>query len=229
MTKYGYIRVSTDAQANDGTSLASQRTALLAAGVAPDDIYEDAGVSGAVPLFERPGGLGLRKVLTKGDTLIVTKIDRAFRSLSDFTRTVENLDKGGIGLIVLAISNETMLGTPWKAFTLNLFANVAQFERDLIRARTKEGRDVRAANGFYVGGKRPWGHQIIGDGIIQPEPWFEPATALVKRMLAEKRTQREIKEAVKDSFGVKISPTVIMKIRDSGSTVKAESEAEEFM
>lgn len=227
MTKYGYIRVSTDAQATDGTSLASQRVALLAAGVAPDDIYEDAGVSGSVALFERPGGIEMRKALAKGDVIVVTKIDRAFRSMSDFTHTVERLDKEGIGLIVLQIGTEPLLSTPYQRFTLNLFAAFAEFERQLIRTRTKEGRDVRAAQGFYVGGRKPWGHEIVGDGIIQPKDWYEPSVARVKELLAEKRTQREIKEMIGAEFGENISPTVIMKIRDNGSPVQAD--AGEFM
>jgi Resolvase, N terminal domain len=71
---YGYVRVSSDAQAEDGQSLAVQQRQLegwaMQRGQALDAVYVEAGISGAIPFAERPEGGKLWAQLQKGDTLV---------------------------------------------------------------------------------------------------------------------------------------------------------------
>ena len=138
----GYARVSTDEQ-----DLTAQRDALELLGVAADRVYVDHGLTGANR--ERPG---LREALAAcraGDTLVVTKLDRLARSLPDardiadeLTRREVRLNLGG------SIYDPT---DPVGRLLFNVLAMVAEFEADLIRARTREGMKVAKAKGRLRG------------------------------------------------------------------------------
>ena len=140
----GYARVSTDEQ-----DLTAQRDALAAMGVPADRTYVDHGLTGANR--ERPG---LREALAAcrtGDTLVVTKLDRLARSLPDardiadeLTRREVRLNLGG------SIYDPT---DPVGRLLFNVLAMVAEFEADLIRARTREGMKIAKAKGRLRGRK----------------------------------------------------------------------------
>lgn len=142
-TMIGYARVSTADQ-----SLDMQIEALKAAGC--DQVFTD--VASGVKA-DRPGLEKALEYLRDGDTLIVWKIDRLARSLSDLLQTVETLRKRGVGFRSLTdagIDTTTRNGK----LLLNLFGTLAEFERDLIRERTKAGLASAAARGRN-GGRRP--------------------------------------------------------------------------
>ena len=84
---FAYLRVSTAEQASNGDSLATQRQQIagyaMMRGWPEPKCFIDAGVSGSVPLAERPEGKGLLEAVEKGDVIITAKLDRAFRSASD--------------------------------------------------------------------------------------------------------------------------------------------------
>jgi DNA invertase Pin-like site-specific DNA recombinase len=126
----GYARVSTDEQ-----SLAMQLDALRGAGC--EAVFEDTG-SGA-----RPDRKGLADALGRcaaGDVLVVWKLDRLGRSLLDLVELVEDLRARGIGLKVLTGAGASIDTTrPEGRFILGVFAALAEFERELIRERTREG------------------------------------------------------------------------------------------
>lgn len=147
MKKYGYIRVSTVKQL-DGTSPEVQHAALVAVGVDPADIFKDDGVSGSVPWSERPEGAKLLAAVKKGDRIYATKLDRAFRSSSDFHVTATKLHKAGVGLVLLDISTEPVFGTVMGKLMMDIAVAFAEFERARIAARTAEGRAERLAKGF---------------------------------------------------------------------------------
>jgi putative DNA-invertase from lambdoid prophage Rac len=95
MTVFGYTRVSTSEQAaDDRSSLDTQRRKILAAaelsGLTVDQFIEEPGVSGGKPLADRPKGGPLLAQLSKGDVLIVAKLDRAFRNAADALATAEH-------------------------------------------------------------------------------------------------------------------------------------------
>jgi DNA invertase Pin-like site-specific DNA recombinase len=144
----GYARVSTDAQ-----DLTAQRNALAALGVVPERLYVDHGLTGTNR--ERPG---LREALAAcraGDTLVVTKLDRLARSLPDARDIVEELTRRGVRLNLGGSVHDPT--DPVGRLLFNVLAMVAEFESDLIRARTREGMKVAKANGRLRGKQPPSG------------------------------------------------------------------------
>jgi DNA invertase Pin-like site-specific DNA recombinase len=141
----GYARVSTEAQ-----DLTVQRDGLLALGVPADRVYVDHGLTGANR--ERPG---LREALAAcraGDTLVVTKLDRLARSLPDARDIVAELTDRGVRLSIGGSVHDP--ADPVGRLLFNVLAMVAEFEGDLMRARTREGMAVARAKG-RLRGKSP--------------------------------------------------------------------------
>lgn len=132
---YGYARVSTKGQAKDGNSLEVQENALRAAGAV--EIYVDAftGTKTDRPEFEK-----LMKQLKSGDTLIVTKLDRFARSMTQGSELVTDLIEKGIKVNILNIG--MMDNTPSSKLIRNIFFSFAEFERDMIVERTQEGKTI---------------------------------------------------------------------------------------
>jgi DNA invertase Pin-like site-specific DNA recombinase len=140
MTVYGYARVSTDRE-----TLAAQESALIAAGCAK--VYAEK-VSGVVT--DRQALRKALDVLQEGDTLIVTGLDRLARSTRDLLNTLQAVAKTGAGFRSLADpwADTTM---PHGRLMLTILGGLAAFERDLIRARTSEGRARAKAKGVHMG------------------------------------------------------------------------------
>ena|SRR6476469_6017953 len=141
----GYCRCSTDSQ-----DLTAQRNALIALGVKPNRIYVDHGLTGTNRA--RPG---LREALAacrSGDTLVVTKLDRLARSLSDARNIVEELTEAGVKLNIGGSVHDPT--DPVGRLLYNVLGMIAEFESDLIRMRTREGMKVAKAKG-RLRGKQP--------------------------------------------------------------------------
>lgn len=128
-TLIGYARVSTIEQ-----NLDMQIAALTRAGVHPDHIHVEQ-VSGVSS--KRPGRDLALKDARPGDTFVVWKLDRVGRSLLDLYTFVMDLDREGIAFRSLTESIDTK--TPIGKFSLAVLAAAAQFERDQIQERTREG------------------------------------------------------------------------------------------
>jgi len=125
----GYIRVS---KSDGSQSLDLQRDALLAAGVAPDRIYEDY-ASGRHDA--RPGLEACLKALRPDDTLVVWKLDRLGRSLKNLIDVVTELDTLGIGFRSVTENMDTT--TSGGKLVFHIFGPLTEFERDLIRERAR--------------------------------------------------------------------------------------------
>jgi DNA invertase Pin-like site-specific DNA recombinase len=143
--KIGYARVSTDAQ-----DLTAQRDALQALGVEPDRIYVDHGFTGASRA--RPGLAEALAACRAGDELVVTKLDRLARSLPDARDIVDELTGRQVKLNLGGSVHDPT--DPVGRLLFNVLAMVAEFEADLIRARTREGMKVAKAKG-RLRGKQP--------------------------------------------------------------------------
>jgi len=142
MVQIGYARVSTLEQ-----EMALQLDALRAAGC--DRIFEDR-ASGAKT--DRPGLAQAIAFVRDGDVLVTWKLDRLARSLPHLIETVNQLEKSGAGLRSLTESIDTT--TPGGRLVFHVFGALAQFERDLIRERTRAGLSAAAARGRR-GGRKP--------------------------------------------------------------------------
>jgi DNA invertase Pin-like site-specific DNA recombinase len=138
----GYARVSTLDQ-----DPALQLDALAAAGCAK--VFEDR-TSGA--RADRPGLQKALDYVRDGDVLIVWKLDRLGRSLPHLIETVSALEKRGIGFRSLTEAIDTT--TPGGRLVFHLFGALGQFERDLIRERTRAGLAAANARGRN-GGRKP--------------------------------------------------------------------------
>lgn len=141
----GYARVSTNAQ-----DLTAQQNALRDAGVDPGSIYTDHGYTGTKR--DRPGLGKALAACREGDTLVVTKLDRLARSLPDARDIADELTRKGVALnIGGSVYNPH---DPVGKLLFNVLGMVAEFEADLIRARTREGMAVAKAKG-RLRGKQP--------------------------------------------------------------------------
>ncbi len=130
----GYVRVS-KADGSQNTNL--QRDALIAAGVDNAYIYEDR-ASGRTD--DRPGLDAVLKSLREGDTLVVWKLDRLGRNLRHLVNTIYDLTARGVGFRVLTGHGASIdTTTPSGKLVFGIFAALAEFERELISERTKEG------------------------------------------------------------------------------------------
>lgn len=145
MTIYGYARVSTKGQAKDGNSLESQIEVLKENGAI--EIYSD---SFTGTKTDRPEFKKLLEVLKPGDTLMVTKLDRFARSMTQGSELVNELIKRGIKVNILNIG--MMDNTPASKLIRNIFLSFAEFERDMIVERTQEGKAIaKTKAGFKEG------------------------------------------------------------------------------
>jgi DNA invertase Pin-like site-specific DNA recombinase len=136
----GYARVSTD-----GQSLDSQIAALKTAGATR--IYRET-ASGAKS--ERRELARALKAITAGDTLLVTRLDRLARSTRDLLNILDAVAKAGAGFRSLAdVWADTT--TPHGRLMLTVLGGLAEFERELIRTRTGEGRARAKTRGVHMG------------------------------------------------------------------------------
>ena len=143
--KVGYAPVSTIEQ-----DVSAQRDALVRLGVDEACIFVDHGMTGANRA--RPGLREALAAVRRGDTLVVTKLDRLARSLKDARDIADELTLKGV---VLSLGGSTYDPTdPVGRLLFNILGMVAEFEGDLIRMRTREGMAIARAKG-KLKGKQP--------------------------------------------------------------------------
>jgi len=140
--KIGYARVSTQDQ-----NLEMQLDALNKAGC--EQIFQEK-ASGVKS--ERPELLAMQQILRKGDIVYIYKLDRLGRSLKHLLELTSNFEKQGVGLISLNDHIDTT--TAQGRLIFNIFASLSEFERDLIRERTKSGLEAARARGRKGGRRR---------------------------------------------------------------------------
>lgn len=140
----GYARVSTD-----GQDLTAQTDALVALGVPAERVFTDKGMTGTKR--DRPGLKSALAACRPGDTLVVTKLDRLARSLRDATDIAEELTRRGVRLnLGGSVYDPT---DPVGRLLFNVLGMIAEFESDLIRARTREGMATAKVRGKLKGRK----------------------------------------------------------------------------
>ena len=162
----GYIRVSTDKQAEHGVSLEAQQAKLTAYAQLYDvelvDIIVDAGVSAKT--LDRPGLQRALGMLRKGQAsaLLVAKLDRLTRSVKDLGTLVEDYfssDK----ITLLSVADNIDTRTAAGRLVLNVLGSVAQWERETIGERTAEALSHKRSKGEKLGGDVPYGYILASD------------------------------------------------------------------
>ena len=143
---FAYARVSTVTQLTE-----NQREQIAHAGYSIEPRrYVEETISGSVPASQRPGFQKLMDRMEKGDTLIVTKLDRIGRDSIDVQQTVTRFAEAGMRLIVLQLGNLDLTSSSG-AMIVKMLAAVADFERELIIERTQAGQARARAAGTHMG------------------------------------------------------------------------------
>jgi putative DNA-invertase from lambdoid prophage Rac len=196
----GYVRVSTVEQAKDDrSSMAAQESAIrglaMIHGIEDVEIFADPGVSGAVALDERPGGSKLCARLAPGTLVVASKLDRIFRSASDALTTVERWKAQGIDLILIDCGTDPVSANGTSKLFFSILASVAEFEKNRILERTKEGRAGKKARGGHIGGLAPYGFRKVGEGrtaMLERDPEEQAVIQRIKDLRGEGLTYRKV-------------------------------------
>ena len=158
---YGYIRVSTVKQASEGNSLEGQKKLLLENGVKEENIYKDIYTG---TKSDRPSFNELINKLEQGDTLVVTKLDRFARSTIHGLSIIDKLLEQDIKVHIVNLG--LMDNTPNGKLIRTIFLGFAEFERDMIVERTKEGKAIaRQREDFTEGRPQKYSNKQIKHAI----------------------------------------------------------------
>lgn len=141
---YGYARVSTVGQEQNGNSLQDQRQKLLEAGA--QQIFSDTFTG---KTMNRPEFLKLLVTLQPGDTLICTKLDRFSRTAAEGVQIIQELLAKGITVDILNMGR--IDDSPMGRLMVTMLLAFAEFERSQIVERTQAGRKIAMANGQVMG------------------------------------------------------------------------------
>jgi len=198
MKAAGYIRVSTEQQADSGLGLEIQEAKIRAMaevqGVELLELIVDAGES--AKNLRRPGMERLLSLVDqrKVGSVIVYKLDRLTRSVQDLGALLDRFERRGVSLVSVSESLDT--ATAAGRLVLNVMGSVAQWEREVIGERTREALQIKKAKGERVG-TVPFGSQLAADGSTLEEHKGERRILSAIRRLREKgHTLREIAEAL---------------------------------
>ena len=213
---FGYIRVSTDQQAERGDSLAVQRKAIELIceleGFDLVDVFADPGTSGGVALAKRPEGSRLLAAVNAGDVIVGVKLDRVFRDATDATGTLKLLRKRGVGLYLKDLGGD-VTDSSVSALVFGLLSNVAEFE---VARRSERIREVKAANravNRFLGGASPLGYVVEVDDMTGKKRIVVDVEAhnLARQLRAQGYSARMAAGAMK-AHGYKASDKSVSKL-----------------
>ena len=193
MQAIGYVRVSTDKQAERGCSLDAQAEKIRAMAVVHGaellDIIVDGGES--AKSLQRPGMERLLALVDskKVDTVIIAKLDRLTRSVKDLCVLLEQFERRGVALISVAESLDT--GSAAGRLVLNIMTAVSQWEREAIGERTRDAMGHKRRQCERIG-NIAFGYRLAADGVhVEPDDTEQAALARI-RELRPSYTLREI-------------------------------------
>jgi DNA invertase Pin-like site-specific DNA recombinase len=194
MKTVGYVRVSTDKQAERGVSLDAQAEKTRAMAVVHNaelvDIIVDGGES--AKSLNRPGMARLLALVDAGevDTVIIAKLDRLTRSVKDLCTLLERFTRRGVALVSVAESLDT--GSAAGRLVLNIMTAVSQWEREAIGERTRDAMSHKRNNGERVGNIQ-FGYRLCADGKhVEPDPAEQSVLHEIGRLRQTGHTMRGI-------------------------------------
>jgi len=180
-----YQRVSTDEQ-SDRDTIRSQDTALhkhFDAHFGDDSTepwvyvgtFRDDGVSGTVPFEQRPEGKRLLQLIRSGEvnTVCVTRGDRLARDRGVAQAVASEFYDRDVA--IRAVNEHVDLNSPTGRLMFSIMCDFSHFERELIRDRTRAGRDQVAGEGRFLNGPVPFGYEVVNDRLA-------PSTRVVEQL-----------------------------------------------
>jgi DNA invertase Pin-like site-specific DNA recombinase len=183
---FGYLRVSTIGQVEEGVSLDAQRAKIQAWCLANDveltGMFVDAGISGKRADNRPELQAALDAVCKSGGVLVVYSLSRLARSTKDTIQISERLSKSGADLVSLSEKIDTTSAAGKMVF--QMLAVLAEFERNQISERTCSAMSHKKSLGQRVG-KIPFGHDLAEDGVALIENRREQAAIELIRLLRE--------------------------------------------
>jgi len=191
----GYVRVSSEEQADSGLGLEAQRQRIAAycalKGLRLAEVFADPGISGGKPLASRPAGSQLLAAANKSKVLvIVAKLDRLFRSVADAASVIADFDKKGIQLVSIGESFD--MSSAYGRAMAQMASVFAELERAMIRERTRSAMNVKRSRGERISGYAPFGWDFGRGGRLLPNAREQKVIARVRQLRAEGLSYRGI-------------------------------------
>ena len=170
MTKaIGYIRVSTEKQADHGVSIEAQTEKLKAYAMLYDiDLVDLVIEQGSAKCLQREGLQSALSRLEAGEAeaLIVVKLDRLTRSVADLGKLVDTYFQN---FALLSVGEQIDTRSAAGRLVLNVLASVSQWEREVIGERTSAAMQHMRNQNKYTGGKAPYGYDLVSGSLVENE------------------------------------------------------------
>ncbi len=210
-------------QAERGESLKTQESRIRAYAemcqLPEPTMLAEMGVSGCVPLQKRPRGGELLAELRDGDTVIATKLDRAFRSAGDALRTLEDFKARGIHLHLIDLGGDCT-GNGVAKLVFQILAAVAEAERERISERVLEVKTRQREDGQFIGGRVPFGWRLTDNGLVADEEQ-QKALARMKALRRQAKSLRDIAATILEEYGMKVSHVGVDRILSGARVIDA--------
>ena len=210
---YGYVRVSTLQQANEGESLDTQLKQIQSYSVLkdfqipPENFITEKGVSGSLEFEKRPEGSKLFNQLVAGDVLIFSKLDRAFRNTRNALNTLHELKERGISVHFIDLGGDvTNDGIGSVIFTI--LSAFATFERERIATRIREVKQVQKSEGKFLGGFTRFGYRVV-DEKLEKNLEEQLIIQSMKDMKRRGMSLRRISNWLSREYGIQMSHSTV--------------------
>tara|TARA_Y100000593_G_C4260404_1_gene311879 strand:+ start:370 stop:1116 length:747 start_codon:yes stop_codon:yes gene_type:complete len=204
---YGYIRVSTNNQVENGLSLQEQKRQIELYGevnkLKVDRVFTERGVSASVELKKRPFGSLLMDTVQDGDVIICSKLDRMFRSVLDGLQVLKELKSRNIELHFIDLGgNTTTNGIGQLMFTI--MSSFAEMERNRLGERIRDTKRSQMKDDVYTGGPIGFGYvmECVDEvNYVFEKPEEQKLIGYMKKLQKDGLSLRKISEAVnKDKY-----------------------------
>jgi putative DNA-invertase from lambdoid prophage Rac len=200
---YGYIRVSTNNQVENGMSLEDQKRQIELYGevhkLKVDKVFTERGVSGGVEFYKRPTGKKLMEVLQDGDVIICSKLDRMFRSCLDGLTVLKDLKSRDVELHFIDLGgNTTTNGIGHLMFTI--MSSFSEMERNRLGERIKGTKQLQNKEDIFLGGKVGFGYVLEQHGEKQyliEDKGQQKVIKQMKKLRKEGLSYRKISDELK--------------------------------
>lgn len=214
MTVFGYVRVSTGRQVEQGLSLEAQRQQIAGYAAAREfgrvEWLQDEGVSGSTELGSRRAGSILLENVKQGDVVVCAKLDRMFRSALDALKMLSKFKNSGVSLHFIDLGGDVSNGIGQLVFTI--LSAVAEQERERIRERISDVKFTMRQLNRYQGGRVAFGYSVSTVGKLVRDEKQQRCIAVMREKRQAGMSLRQISWLLREEYGVSISHNAISEL-----------------